>query len=568
MPAKLKFLIIPAIIVIFLSLGKQSNSVGQNASNSLYLPLLSYGTSKWIGPYGGTIVAAAADPIDPNIVYVGTFGSGVYKSINGGQYWSSVSWDLANLEVYSLAIDPKKPWILYAGTYHNQVYKSVDGGNTWSWSGTGMQNPAIVYSLAIDPVNPSIIYAATRGESNNGFPPWNGILYKSSNGGQTWQPSLENVGGIGVKDWAYSVTVNPNQHEQVFAALHENNAFRSDNSGATWGVVNTGINDPSGRSIIISPQPDYASTLYYGVWHYDSVYRTINGGDLWTGANRGIPNVMVYSMALDPFSADTVYVASFSHGVLKTIDGGRNWGYAGLLPDRLYAIVVNPRKTSNLFVGTLGDGLYASTDFTVSWQRSNTGINNAMVTSVVHSPTDPYLVFASVYGAGVYQSINQGQTWQEINLGLEDKFVHELALDPGNHRLLYALTDTGGMYRNDLNSSKGWVKIGIGLPLSDTSDPAYPADHPNASLDMKEDFAESEGHIDSVTMTNENLLTMIYAPSNPSIVYLGTGGSGVYQSTNGGLNWYPAELGGQSVYDLAVDTSDPNLVYAATNTPG
>ncbi len=78
-------------------------------------------------------------------------GVGVYKSMDGGLNWQSANHGLTNLYINSLAIDPTHPSTLYAGTYHNQVYKSQDGGNSWIWSGTGMQDQAIVYTIAIDP---------------------------------------------------------------------------------------------------------------------------------------------------------------------------------------------------------------------------------------------------------------------------------------------------------------------------------------------------------------------------------------------------------------------------------
>ena len=55
---------------------------------------------------------------------------------------------------------------------------------------------------------------------------------------------------------------------------------------------------------------------------------------------------------------------------------------------------------------------------------------------------------------------------------------------------------------------------------------------------------------------------------NPQIAYIGTHGSGVYRSKNGGLSWQPAGLGGQTILSLAVDPADPNLVYAATEISG
>ncbi len=564
MPIRINRLLIPLFIFFFFSLGKLDNGSGQAAVNSIYLPLIPSFLAGWVGPYGGTVTTIAADPYNSQMLYAGTFGSGVFKTTDGGRTWVSANRGLSNLYVYSLAIDPTHPSTLYAGTYHNQVFKSLDSGFTWSWSGTGMQDPAIVYYIAVDPVNSANVYASTRGNSNNNTPPWNGVLYRSINGGQTWTPSLSNVGGPGEEDWAYSLVINPNKPAQVFAASHEHGPYRSNDYGATWNLISTGISDLSGRSVIISPQPDYSSTLFFGVWHFDSVYKTVNGGNLWTAANHYIPNVMVYSMAMDPFSANTVYMATFSHGILKTIDGGANWQSAGLDTDKFYSIVINPSLTNYLFAGTSGDGLFRSTNSSISWEKSDVGISNAMVTSAFHHPTNPLLMYCSVYGAGVYQSGNKGRTWQELNTGLDDKWVHDLVMDPANPQLLYALTDTGGLYKNDLYSGHGWVSVGQGLPLTTSPTLAFSADDPFATLEMQENFAAPQAG-ETTDQLPVGMLEMVFAPSDPQIAYIGTNGAGVYRSLNGGTSWQSADLGGNAIRSLAVDYSDPNLIYATTD---
>lgn len=568
MSAKINRILIPFIILLFVCIGKETRTTGQAPANSFFLPIISYNPTGWIGPYGGTIVAVAVDPVNPQVIYSGTFGSGVFKSTDGGNNWFSASRGLSNPFIYSLAIDPLQPGTLYAGTFHSQVYKSQDGGNSWVWSGAGIQDQAVVYSIAVDPIEPARLYAATRGISNGDHEPWNGVVYISTDAGQTWTPSLANVGGVGFQDWVYSLVINPNAHNQVFAATHMNSPFRSDDFGATWHTIHTGISDPSGRSIIISPQPEFSSTLYLGVWHFDSVYKTINSGDLWNNSNGGIPNVMVYSMAIDPHSVNSVYMATFSNGILRTADGAKTWQYGGLQEDQVYSIVINPGSTNNLFVGTSGDGLYRSLDASQSWQRTNSGINNADVTAVVHSPTEAYTIFSSVYGAGVFKSVNRGQTWQDLNAGLGDKFVHDLIMDPAHAGLLYALTDSGGLFKNDLNAGDGWVSTGGGLPLTQTHLPAFRADHPFATLDMQEAFTTAQDVQSPSLESHVNLLTMVYAPSDPQIAYMGTSGSGAYRSTNGGQTWLPAELGGQTVLSLAVDLTNPELVYAATASAG
>jgi hypothetical protein len=173
-----------------------------------------------------------------------------------------------------------------------------------------------------------------------------------------------------------------------------------------------------------------------------------------------------------------------------------------------------------------------------------------------------------VYGAGVYKSKNRGQTWDSINTGLGDKLVHDLVMDPVNPGLLYALTDSGGLFQNDLPAGNGWISVGGGLPLTTNRIPAFPADHPFTTLEMQEDLTDPQETESTSQVTSVNLLRMIYAPSNPQIAYMGTGGSGVYKSYDGGLSWQPTGLANESILSLAVDLTDPNLVYAATNISG
>lgn len=568
MLTKINRILIACIIASLLLFSSYILSAGQTTTSSLYLPIIDHNLSGWIGPYGGYIVAITIDPNNPQVLYAGSWGSGVFKSQDGGQSWQPANRGLDNLFINSLVIDPSQPSNLFAGTYKSQVYKSMDGGNTWVWSGVGMQDQAVVYAIAIDPLAPSILYAGTRGVSNNGNPPWNGVVYISGDAGQTWTPVLTNVGGEDTQDWVYSLAIDPIHHNNVYAATHEHGPYHSSNYGASWYSIHDGITDDSGRAIVISPDASDTTTLYYGVWHFDSIYKSSDGGNDWFLSNSGIPFTKVYNLAIDPIHTDTVYLATFTRGIMKTLDGGSTWEPAGLQDDLIYNLAVNPTSADNLFAGTAGDGLYHSLDGGASWQNANIGIENAMPTTVITSPTDPDRIYASVYGAGVFQSVNHGRTWSELNTGLTDKFVHALVQSPAQPELIFALTDTGGLFQNDLNSSTGWVSIGQALPLTLTPQPAFPVDHPFATHEMHEYFATPVEALESSLPANVNLLVMTFAPSDPRIAYLGTGGSGVYKTANGGASWQPAGLEGESIQSLAVDPADLDLVYAATATPG
>jgi hypothetical protein len=65
--------------------------------------------------------------MDPQTLYVGSEGGGVFKSSDGGDHWRAVNTGLGELTVDGLAMDPGNPGVLYA-CGPNGVYKTLTGG--------------------------------------------------------------------------------------------------------------------------------------------------------------------------------------------------------------------------------------------------------------------------------------------------------------------------------------------------------------------------------------------------------------------------------------------------------
>ncbi len=535
-----------------------------------HLPIITRAGNRWLGPDGGRPVAMAVDPANPATVYAGSWGAGMFKSLDGGVTWLPTNQGLGNLFINSLVIDPTQPQVLYAGTYRNQVYKSIDGGQSWFWSGSGMQESAIVYTMAFDPQNTNTLFAGTRGISNNGRPPWNGVLYKSTDAGQTWRAVLQNVGGLEAQDWVYSVTVNPQEPKYAYAALHEHGVYRTTNYGESWVSYTAGLDtddDRTGRAILVDWELPYPYRIYYGAWRGNGVYLSLDNGDGWGTLNDGIIGIAVYGLTISPQDAATIYLSTFSVGILRTTDRGENWLPRGLSKDGIYAVAVNPQNDAILYAGTAGDGLYRSLDEGATWQHSQSGFRNADVTSLVLAGTSRQL-YTSLFGGGVFTSPDGGATWAEISTGLTDKFILQLVVDPSRPNLIYALTTNGGLFRYDTLTGTGWVFVGEDLPLSTNPQPVFPADDPRASREtLLNEPAPSANGLEGLPEA-DTLTTMVYAPSNPNIVYIGTSGSGVYKSLNGGRDWFFSGLEFSVINSLAVDPLNANKVYAITNNNG
>jgi len=123
--------------------------------------------STWTELRLGAVSSLVINPLTPSTLYAG--GAGVFRSTNSGSTWSAPNTDFPQYTTaYCLAIDPKTPATLYAGTLNGNagtgsgVFRSTNSGNTWTSLGIGIIKQK-VHSLAIDPLTPSILYAGTNG---------------------------------------------------------------------------------------------------------------------------------------------------------------------------------------------------------------------------------------------------------------------------------------------------------------------------------------------------------------------------------------------------------------------
>jgi hypothetical protein len=124
----LRFFLI-LVLMLLISSGAGAQGSRQPADvNQTYLPLIltpayayvplvtNQQTNAWIGPDGGSVVKLVIDPLGPDILYAGTWGSGVFRSLDGGATWQMASVGLANTSVTALVIPQGEGEQLYVAT--------------------------------------------------------------------------------------------------------------------------------------------------------------------------------------------------------------------------------------------------------------------------------------------------------------------------------------------------------------------------------------------------------------------------------------------------------------------
>jgi photosystem II stability/assembly factor-like uncharacterized protein len=197
----------------------------------------------------------AINPKTPATLYAGTAGSGVFRSMDGGDHWTAMNTGLTDTRVQCLAINPLTPTTLYAGTYGG-VFRSTDSGTSWTEADTGLANHHIC-SLAISPATTTTLYAGTYGSG----------VFRSTDSGTSWTEANARITYTNV--WA--LAINP-ASSTTYAGTEGGGVFRSTDSGATWTAVNAGLTSKNVHSLTIDPATPstlYAGTYGGGVFRYD-----------------------------------------------------------------------------------------------------------------------------------------------------------------------------------------------------------------------------------------------------------------------------------------------------------
>ncbi len=522
-------------------------------------------TTSW-NPGTGRIAAIGIHPSNESIIYAGSPGGGMWKTVNGGTNWQPLTDNNALwMSIFAITVDPSNQSIVYAGTSgNNGLLKSTNAGTTWALTGSGPTGT--IRKVLIHPTTPNIVFAC----ASNG-------IFRSINGGTNWTQVH-----TGSKE---DIEFKPNDLNIMYAT--GNDVYRSIDNGLTWLPVGAaqGITN-SGRTLVAvsAANPNYVYVVQANGNTFGRMYKSTDAGLSFittvvgnpaNGTNyfgyettgTGTGGQASYDMALDvsPTNASEVYIAGiicwkstneatsftaitawslpnsigYNHadvhglfwvnntlysisdgGVFKSLDAGDNWiDISAGMGIRQFYRIANSQTNANVITGGAQDNGSVTRQANGIWADwlGADGMEGLV------SPTNHLNIWGTSQFGSLYRSTNGGNTYTGLNDPGPGDWVTPLAIHPTNETVLYG--GWTGVWKS-VNSGTSWTDI-------------------------------SNGAITTLVTDLE------ISPSSPTTLYA-TRGATLYVTTNDGATW-TTRTAPATINDIAIDPTNPSKIWIACN---
>jgi photosystem II stability/assembly factor-like uncharacterized protein len=433
-----------------------------------------------IGPAGmsGRIAAIAAVESDPNIVFVGAATGGVWKSINGGQSWTSLFDEQRVLGIGSVAVFQASPDIVWVGTGEGNprnsagvgagIYKSMDGGHSWQF--LGLEDSERIHRIVLHPTDPDIAYAGVMG------PAWSDGeergVYRTTDGGKSWERVLYANKKTGVGDLVMDPS-NPNKliagmwHFRRWPWFFESGGPGSGlhityDGGDSWSELTAADGLPEGElgRIGLSFSQGDPSTVFALVEAAESaLLRSDDGGRSWRTVNvdPGVANRPFYYADIFVDPQNELRLFNLNSRVMLSEDGGRSFQeIAQGVHSDFHALWIDPNDSRFMYLGSDG-GVYVTRDRGDHWRM----IDNLPVGQFYHIAVDmevPFNIYGGMQDNGSWRGPSdlwenggiRNYHWKEVGFG--DGFG--TFIDPTDPDVGYSMSQGGGLVRFDLRTGE------------------------------------------------------------------------------------------------------------------
>ena len=356
-----------------------------------------------------------------NVMIVGTYGEGIYRSTDFGATWSLSINGFTGNNVYFFETDGSR---IYAGTYKSGLFASDDLGLNWVPINNGLPELDIMAVHSFQ----NKIFVATL---NSG-------VFVSVDQGNQWVPLEINLPSIKFFD---------HRGSRLYA-VGLSGVHVSDDQGVTWSVFNQGLSENSLWSCLSGA--DY----FYVGGKSGRIYRRNYDADPWEASSTLSFNPPIGTIG---FSGDQMLVGSRGSGFFATSSGGNQWS-------RISSIWTVENRSmltwdNKVLVGTDLLGAFKSVDNGLTFNAANSGLEAIWVECFALNQS---ILLAGTRDAGIFRSDNQASSWSTQTTGLSDSSVIDLDSYLNDYIALFSQ----GIYRSS-DTGFSWEPLSNEMPVAD-----------------------------------------------------------------------------------------------------
>jgi photosystem II stability/assembly factor-like uncharacterized protein len=436
-----------------------------------------------IGPAvaGGRIADIAVHPTNRSVWYVAVGSGGLWKTTNAGTTWTPVFDDQPSYSVGTVALDPTNPDVVWVGTGENVsgrhvgwgsgVYRSRDGGATWANVGLGSSEH--IGKILVHPKDGNTVLVAAEG------PLWasggDRGVYKTTDGGEAWSHVLDIDEETGVTDLEF----DPSTPKTLYAAAYqrrrhvwgfmgggpESGIYKSVDGGDTWRQVTTGLPKGDMGKIGLAVTPADPNRVYATIeadGDERGFYRSTNKGESWERRNAYISGGTGphYYQEIEASPKDPDLVIQMDVFFQITRDGGATFSNLGTGREKHsdnHALWIDPDDTQHMLAGT-DAGLYETFDQGSTW-RHFPNMPLSQFYKVALSNSEPfYDILGGAQDLGTLWGPSRTMNTEGVRnsdwyfpMGADGYGVQ---VDPSDPDILYLMTQQGNLYRTDRRSEE------------------------------------------------------------------------------------------------------------------
>ncbi len=381
---------------------------------------------------GNYDLSIAADPVNPDIVYVG--GINIWKSENEGGSFELLThysgWygkEPVHADHHDLQFKPGSRTLYSAND--GGLYKLEHGNRKWDYLTDGMSITQF-YRLGAASSESNIILSGCQDNGTS-------VYYKGD-----W---LHVLAGDGME-----CAVDPKDSTTFFATYYYGNLHKSTNSGVKFdNVINKyKTNEPGAWVAPFVIDSIDNRNIYIG---YQNVWKSSQYGeeDSWKRASN-FNGQSLQSMAIAPSDHNTIYAATY-YNVYVSYDGGDNWTNIYNANRPITYISVSPNSNKRFWMSF--GGFYPDTkiiEINDGKEINLTGnLPNVPVNCVIYQPNSPDRLYIGT-DIGTFYSDYGSAFWESYGEGMPNVIVNELEINNKTNELI-AATYGRGLWKTDLN---------------------------------------------------------------------------------------------------------------------